>query len=57
MDGQMDHQMNLQINRQTDRPSYRDALLQKAKKIVTHIVNCSSPSKERANDCVHDNDS
>ena len=56
MAGQMDHQMNLQINRQTDRPSYRDALLQKAKKIVKHIVNCSLPSKEKVNDYIHDDD-
>ena len=56
MDGQMDHQTNLQIDRQTDRPSKRDALLQKAKKIVKRIVNCSSPSKEKVNDFVHDDD-
>ena len=47
MDGQMNHQTNCKIDGQTDKPSKRDALLQKAKKIVKHIVNCSSPSKEQ----------
>ena len=56
MDGQMDYQTNLQIDRQTERPAQRDALWEKAKKIVEHIVNCSSPSKEKVNDYVHDDD-
>ena len=32
---------NIFTDRQTERPSYRDALLQNAKKIVKHVVNCS----------------